>query len=417
MKKIFTLCAAVFMAATAFAEVGWEQIYSLPTSQALFVVDSTGTIVVSDFQTKLTGGIYYSDDKGKTWKKTKAKDHNYNKFVATDKYLFALGYGGYIARSEDAGHTWEVMSYRNAIKGIVADEDMDYTAVYGMTQVPSGRIYLADYAGGVIYSDDYCESWTHTNDDAFIEEEEGKEKGEVIKTHAVLYNIEWTGLKTSPIILAFGLYNIYSYDVKNDKWSVKRQDSNLLGVSCKHNNYLYAGRAMPNDSYEAAFLEKTKTGASWTRTGRPDTKDNNVRYIASNDSLLVVGLQSTGIYFSADHGATWEEISQETTPLRYPGVEDNDARLAPLGIGFDKEYIYVSFYDEDWRPGVYGTKPGVYRYPLAALNPTGIKDMDANSNVNSNKNDNAEGIYNLAGQKMQKMQKGFNIVNGKKVVF
>ena len=42
--------------------------------------------------------------------------------------------------------------------------------------------------------------------------------------------------------------------------------------------------------------------------------------------------------------------------------------------------------------------------------PTGINDVNDNLNFN-------EGIYNLAGQRLQKMQKGINIVNGKKILF
>ena len=41
---------------------------------------------------------------------------------------------------------------------------------------------------------------------------------------------------------------------------------------------------------------------------------------------------------------------------------------------------------------------------------TGISDVNVNLNE-----DNA--IYNIAGQRLQKMQKGINIVNGKKVLF
>lgn len=42
-------------------------------------------------------------------------------------------------------------------------------------------------------------------------------------------------------------------------------------------------------------------------------------------------------------------------------------------------------------------------------NPTKVKEL-------SEKSRNAEGIYNLAGQRLDKMQKGINIVNGKKIL-
>ena len=42
-------------------------------------------------------------------------------------------------------------------------------------------------------------------------------------------------------------------------------------------------------------------------------------------------------------------------------------------------------------------------------NATGLNNVDANVNLN-------EAIYNLAGQRLSKMQKGINIVNGKKIL-
>ena len=39
----------------------------------------------------------------------------------------------------------------------------------------------------------------------------------------------------------------------------------------------------------------------------------------------------------------------------------------------------------------------------------GISNLNLNANLN-------EAIYNLAGQRMQKLQKGINIIKGKKIV-
>ncbi len=51
-------------------------------------------------------------------------------------------------------------------------------------------------------------------------------------------------------------------------------------------------------------------------------------------------------------------------------------------------------------------------YPLSmsdVVTASGIKTIDANANANAN-------IYNIAGQRIEKMQKGINIVNGKKII-
>ena len=49
-------------------------------------------------------------------------------------------------------------------------------------------------------------------------------------------------------------------------------------------------------------------------------------------------------------------------------------------------------------------------YPFFGDDETAISDV----NVNGNANDAA--IYNMAGQRVSKLQKGVNIVNGKKIL-
>ena len=49
--------------------------------------------------------------------------------------------------------------------------------------------------------------------------------------------------------------------------------------------------------------------------------------------------------------------------------------------------------------------------------PLSISPEGEGSNPNQNENQNEKVIYNLSGQRLQKLQKGINIVNGKKVIF
>ena len=53
---------------------------------------------------------------------------------------------------------------------------------------------------------------------------------------------------------------------------------------------------------------------------------------------------------------------------------------------------------------------GVKAFFFDGDDATGISGVDANLNAN-------DAIYNIAGQRIQKMQKGINIINGKKVLF
>jgi|GEM_PF-173450 len=381
------------------ATTQWEKIYALQSCYAFHIDPKTGTFMASDFRDDLKGGIYYSDDKGATWTKTKVADHNYGKFYDTDQYTFALGYGGRIARSDDGGHSWELLNYRRAIQNIVALEDMDYTSAYDMVQVGK-RIYVADYAGGVIYSEDYGESWTHTADEIFLETVEGKQGVETI--HNVLYGIcEFKGH-----IFAMGLYCVYEYDEAKDSWKVVRDDSNLMAIHCEHNGKLYCGRAMPNDGYRNRFLECTADGLEWAPSGRPDSEDNNVRAMGSNGKLLVVGLQSTGILYTGDDTETWYEMDIDGLPLRFPSNASlKDQKLTPLSIEFDDTYVYVAFFGDDPK-----TEAGVWRYPLAELYATGILSVaDPAKNVQ-------RGMYDLQGRRISQPVKGMYILNGKKIL-
>ena len=57
-----------------------------------------------------------------------------------------------------------------------------------------------------------------------------------------------------------------------------------------------------------------------------------------------------------------------------------------------------------------GSVKGFYDFEFAEDDPTAIENLNANVNLNEG------AIYNLAGQRLQKMQKGINIVNGKKIL-
>ncbi len=58
----------------------------------------------------------------------------------------------------------------------------------------------------------------------------------------------------------------------------------------------------------------------------------------------------------------------------------------------------------------YQSASGVKAFYFDGDDATGISGVDANLNAN-------DAIYNIAGQRIQKMQKGINIINGKKVLF
>ena len=113
-------------------EVAWEQIYKLPATNA-FHISKNGNLILADFNWEDTnGGIYISENKGTTWKKTNAKDYNYNIFCENNEYIFAAGEEARIARSNDGGKTWETLSYKRAVLDVLG-ENADYTVAYAIT--------------------------------------------------------------------------------------------------------------------------------------------------------------------------------------------------------------------------------------------------------------------------------------------
>ena len=107
-------------------------------------------------------------------------------------------------------------------------------------------------------------------------------------------------------------------------------------------------------------------------------------------------------------------------------IEDNDLKGAAEDIDAVGKYVLAKPGDEPI--GFYKATTGTIKAGKAYLevpegssvkgfifafgdeDPTGISNM-------SDKSDQSNIIYNVAGQRIQKMQKGINIVNGKKVMF
>ena len=78
--------------------------------------------------------------------------------------------------------------------------------------------------------------------------------------------------------------------------------------------------------------------------------------------------------------------------------------------GAHKAYLALDKKFSDFANGTSGNVKGYVALP-SEDDPTGIKDLNVDVNLNL---DGA--IYNIAGQRMNKMQKGINIVNGKKIL-
>lgn len=107
-------------------------------------------------------------------------------------------------------------------------------------------------------------------------------------------------------------------------------------------------------------------------------------------------------------------------------VTDNDLKGATEDIEAAGKYILAM--PEGKPVGFYLADKGTIKAGKAYLEASTIfgplvkafylteEDATAIGNVNVNDNVNAGVIYNLSGQRVSKLQKGINIVNGKKVL-
>ena len=328
----------------------WEQIYQLSCARA-FLQTTEGVMLAADKISGDKGGIYVSEDSGNSWIKADVADHHYTRFHQVGNVVFALGEGGYIARSTDGGREWDEVFYCEDYLDDIPWGDIGSCDCYGMA-VQGDRIYIANFVYmGVMYTDDMCDSWHTTSIKGMEIEEEG------VITSDYLYNL----LSFNGSLYAFGINNIYRYDEGEDCWEITREGINFLTILTVHHGQIVAGRGTPNDSFDVNFLEKTSDGVTWEAVGRPTGfVHNNIRGLAADESILVAGTANNGIFVTSDFGESWEDITAGM-PL-YDGHAG--VYLWPVALQTDDHYIYAAFY----HPSQYDFKDsGIWRYPKASL--------------------------------------------------
>ncbi|MBR4130553.1 MAG: hypothetical protein IKU02_06485 [Bacteroidaceae bacterium] len=103
--------------------------------------------------------------------------------------------------------------------------------------------------------------------------------------------------------------------------------------------------------------------------------------------------------------AVWNNTEKNFGPARESDVQSGILYYDGTNFAELQEKVVA------WDPQVWYCDMEEGSYPiLSAFDPDGINGVKADENYQST------GIYNLAGQRLQKMQKGINIVNGKKII-
>lgn len=388
--KFFILVLMLALPTIANAQKGWEQLYYLPTTNAMHI-SSEGNFILSDFTFDGNGGLYISKDKGVTWTKTAAPDHAYNIFVENDEYIFTVGMGCKVARSNDGGETWEILSYARAVEDLLGADNVDWTTAYALA-LHDGKLFVGDFnGGGIIYSEDNGETWKNTDIESLSYGEEDPKLGK--RPVENIYNLT----SYNGNLYATGLYLVFRYDVANNSWEILRDDSNFMAISTIHQGLACFGRSVQNDTTDEDFIVTLNEAGEWGSLPRPDTNDNNIRAMYSEGENLFVGMTLHKFYYTNNNGQTWTALDKN-----YPG------HCTPMSILTDEDYVYLATYYDPWSGD--DSACGLWRYAKSELPK---EDASAIEKVESTQS--VKAVYDLSGRRIQQPGKGLYIIDGKKV--
>lgn len=362
-RKFYSMLFGTFLylllpfALAAQNQTPWEQVKASKGTYA-FHITQNGTWLLSDYLFDQTGGIYVSKDEGTTWEKAEISDYNYNRFYEVGGYVFALGAAGRIARSADGGSTWEMLNYQRAMQGVSDEKGWDYTQCYAI-EYHNERLYIGDFSGGgVMYSEDFGETWHQTDHSSLSYEIDDGGKGISTVTESIYNLASYNGN-----LYCFGVYFVFRYNEADHTWEMLRNDSNFMTRSVIHQGRLCCVRSTMNYDFGTPFIETIEPDGSWGEVQRPSgLDDNNIRAIGSDGQCLYVGLQNGGFYYTPDGGENWADLNNG---LPVDGeMGGKTYYLAPMNIVTTDDYVYVAYYQ---MPFAQGDGSGVWRIPKASL--------------------------------------------------
>ena len=406
MKKflIFALaiCGLSANATVVTSPTPWEYIKEIIGGYAVHVTEK-GSLLASDYLFDDPNSIWRSTDKGTNWETVNTNTFTTNRFYETDGYIFGLGLGGKVFRSEDDGATWKTLSYASAAPDVFPGGNAGSTAAYGIVK-HNGRLYVADYCGaGVVYSEDFGETWKRTDPEAMTIHEKDKESGKEVSYVENLYEL----ISYKGELYVTGLYCVYKYNEKSNSWTLLRSDSNCMATSCEWQGHLCVARAMPNFSSSTPFVMYTDDFKSWKNTTNPTSEyhyDTNIHTLFSYGDWLFVGMQTHGVYATKD-GKNWIKLTEgmeDVDPVNFPGEKKGIMKFAA-----DEDYIYCCVYDEPWNMFTVG---GIYRIPHSAYTTDveGIKGVKLDNSPKT--------VHDLQGRAVPSVNKGVYIIDGKKTL-
>lgn len=345
------VCLAAMVLPSMAEDAQWEQCLKVPEAYSIFRT-SKGTLLVSSWDENGKGGIYRSTDHGDSWEKNRVRYKKWHEFIEVeDSLLFIGGTDCSVARSDDDGETWLILSYKKVIEKYCDEKELPYVETEITYDPDRRRLYVdaQNSNGGVIYSDDFGETWTMTNRNG-LTINWGDGTGDVMDS---VYGMVY--FKNRMYVL--GLVAMKAYDADRDRWTNVSTKNSCASTHTIHKGALYLGHAM---MIEPGYLLKyTTDGKTWKTTpedaGRSESKMSYVRALHSDGDRLYYGYYCNAVRYSNDDAQTWHD-------------------LAPLSPGFafytsltsDDKYVYMVAYNYQ-NPNL-----GIFRFPKDKLAGSGV---------------------------------------------